>query len=114
DLGMEGGYVDFGSPSDSFPGFTSSLDASGFNLWGIAGVDVGPLGLFGKVGAIAWDLDGQTRGIVDQDFDESGTDAGYGIGVKFMLFSAEVRAEYERYEVEDGIDMFSVGLNWVF
>jgi len=31
-----------------------------------------------------------------------------------MLFSFELRAEYERYEIEDGFDMISVGANWVF
>lgn len=114
DLGVEGGYVDFGSPSDGFPGFRASADISGVNLWGVAGIDVGPLGLFGKLGAVGWDLDGRTTGIVNQRFDDSGTDIGYGLGAKFMLFSFELRAEYERYEIEDGFDMISVGANWVF
>jgi hypothetical protein len=114
DLGVEGGYVDFGSPSDGFSGVSASADASGINLWGVAGVDIGPVGVFGKLGAIAWDLDGRTTGLVDQRFSKSGTDIGYGVGAKFMLFSLEVRAEYERYDIEDGIDMVSVGVNWVF
>jgi len=114
DLGVEAGYVDFGNPSDLLPGFRAEVQASGVNVWGIAGVDVGPIGLFGKLGAIAWDLDGQTTGSINQSFGDSGTDIGYGLGAKFMLFSLEVRAEYERYEIEDTIDMVSVGVNWVF
>jgi hypothetical protein len=114
DLGVEGGYVDFGSPSDGFPGFRASADASGVNLWGVAGVDIGPVGVFGKLGAIAWDLDGRTTGIVNQSIDESGTDLGLGVGAKFMLLSLEFRAEYEHYQIEDGVDMVSVGVNWVF
>ena len=114
DLGVEGGYVDFGSPSAGFPGFRAEADPTGVNLWGVAGVDVGPIGFFGKLGAIAWDLDGRTTGIVNQSFDDSGTDLGLGIGAKFMLLSLEFRAEYEHYEIEDGIDMVSVGVNWVF
>lgn len=114
DLGVEAGYVDFGNPSTLFPGFRAEAQASGVNVWGIAGVDVGPVGLFGKLGAIAWDLDGQTTGSINQSFGDSGTDIGYGLGAKFMLFSLEVRAEYERYEIEDTIDMLSLGVNWVF
>lgn len=114
DLGVEASYVDFGNPSDLLAGFRAEVQGSGVNLWGIAGVDVGPIGLFGKLGAIAWDLDGRTTGSIDQSFGDSGTDIGYGLGAKFMLFSLEVRAEYERYEIEDTIDMLSIGVNWVF
>lgn len=114
DVGVEGGYVDFASPSEGFPGFRAEADITGLNLWGVAGVDIGPVGVFGKLGAIAWDLDGRTTGIVNQRFDDSGTDIGYGLGGKFMLFSFEVRLEYERYEIDDGVDMISVGANWVF
>lgn len=114
DLGVEGGYVDFGNPSALFPGFRAEAQVTGVNVWGIAGVDVGPVGLFGKLGAIAWDLDGQTTGSVDQSFGDSGADLGYGLGAKFMLFSLEVRAEYERYKIADNVDMLSLGVNWVF
>ena len=31
----------------------------------------------------------------------TGTDPAYGIGARFSLFSAEVRAEYEHFDVED-------------
>jgi hypothetical protein len=116
DLGIEGGYVDLASPVAEFPGFRADLDPSGFNLWGVAGVDIGPVGVFGKLGGIAWDIDGQTVGVVNRDFDESGTDVGYGLGAKFMLWSLEFRAEYERYDIEDteNVEMFSVGVSWVF
>lgn len=114
DVGVEGGYVEFGSPSEQFPAFRAEADVSGFNLWGVAGVDVGPVGVFGKLGAIAWELDGQNVSFVDRSFNESGTDIGFGVGAKFMLFSLEVRAEYERYQIDDGVDMISVGVNWVF
>lgn len=116
DFGIEAGYVDFGTSSAGIPGGRVSLDSSGLNLWGIAGADLGPLGVYGKVGAIAWSLDGRITDIVDQRFDESGTDVAYGVGAKFMLWSLEFRAEYERYEVSqaDNLSMLSVGASWVF
>ncbi|MEE4297497.1 MAG: outer membrane beta-barrel protein [Wenzhouxiangella sp.] len=116
DFGVEGSYVDFGSPSARFPGVEASVDVSGMNIWGIAGADLGPLGVYGKLGAIAWSLDGRTSGLVNQRIDESGTDIGYGIGAKFMLFSLEFRAEYERYDISeiDNLSMLSVGASWVF
>ena len=114
DLGVEAGYVDFGSPSAGFPGFRAEADPTGVNLWGVAGVDVGPIGFFGKLGAVAWDLEGRITGPFSGRFDESGTDLGLGIGAKFMLLSLEFRAEYEHYQIEEGVDMVSVGVNWVF
>jgi len=114
DLGVEGGYVDFGSVSESVSMLSAQADVTGVNLWGVAGIDVGPIGVFGKLGAVAWDLDGRVSGIANLSIDDNGTDIGYGLGAKFMLFSLEFRAEYERYQVEDGVDMFSVGATWVF
>lgn len=116
DLGVEAGYVDLASPAAQFPGFEARLDPSGLNVWGIAGFDLGPLGVYGKLGAIAWNIDGQIAGTVNRPFDESGTDPGWGLGAKFMLWSLEFRAEYERYDIEDtdNVDMLSVGISWVF
>ena len=116
DFGIEGSYVDFGATSARFPGVEASVDISGLNIWGIAGADLGPLGVYGKLGAIAWSLDGRSSGLVNQRIDESGTDMGYGIGAKFMLFSLEFRAEYERYDISeaDDVSMLSVGASWVF
>ena len=114
DFGVEGGYVNLGEFSERLPMLAAEADITGLNLWGVAGIDVGPIGVFGKLGAVAWDLDGRVSGIANLSIDDNGTDIGYGLGAKFMLFSLEFRAEYERYQIEDGVDMFSVGATWVF
>jgi hypothetical protein len=113
DLGVEAGYVDFGEPSRSTEAGNIEADGSGVNLWGVAGIDVGPVGLFGKLGAIAWDFDGVA---FDDPFSEDGTDPAYGIGAKFMLWSLEARIEYEYFDVDgaDRVDLLSAGLVWVF
>ena len=51
DLGVEGGYIELGSPLERFMDLTNQADVFDLNLWGIARVDVGPVGLFGKVAA---------------------------------------------------------------
>jgi hypothetical protein len=113
DLGVEAGYVDFGKPSASYEPGNIVADGSGVNLWGVAGFDLGPFGVFGKVGAIAWDFDGIA---LDEPFSDDGTDPAYGIGAKFMLWSLEARIEYEYFDVDgaDRVDLLSAGLVWVF
>ena len=116
DLGVEAGYVDLSSPVAQFPGFEASLSPRGLNAWGIAGFDLGPFGVYGKVGGIAWEIDGRTSGLINRSFDESGFDVATGFGAKLMLFSLEFRAEYENYDIKDtdNVEMVSVGVSWVF
>ena len=116
DLGVEGGYVDFGSPSTTRASTTYQFDTTGWNIWGTAGVDLGPVGLYGKLGYIAWDVKGDSVGDVVDSFSDDGSDLGYGIGAKFMLGSFEIRGEYEIYDIDgvDRLDMFSAGVVWVF
>ena len=115
-LGVEAGYVDLASPVASFQDFDAEFEASGLSLWGVAGVDLGPVGVFAKAGALSWDIDGGTTGAIEQSFEEEGTDLGFGVGAKLALWSLELRAEYENYDIEDtkDVEMVSLGLVWVF
>ena len=120
-LGIEGGYVDFGKPSTSLGTDTTlEIDASGFNLWGMGGINIGPVDVFAKVGAISWDSDA-TIGGIDPGFgigtlSDSGTDIGYGLGARVALGSLHIRGEWEQYDIEDtdSVYMFSLGLAWQF
>lgn len=112
-LGVEASYVDFGAPSGDLLGSQIEVDANGFAGFGKAGIDLGPLGVFAKLGMISWDaslsIDGFDAGSDD------GTDPAYGVGVEFGLASVEVRGEYEIYDVDgDDVSMLSVGLIWRF
>ena len=113
DLAVEGGYVDFGNPSDTVLGSERELDVTGWNLFALAGVELGPVGVFAKAGMISWDVDASLDGVRRSD---SGTDPAYGVGVRFSLWSAEIRAEYEYFDVEsiDELSMVSVGVAWTF
>lgn len=113
DLAIEGGYVDFGAPSDRIAGNDVEFDLTGWNLFGLAGLELGPVGVFAKAGVIDWSADLSLNGT--RLGSDSGTDPAYGIGARFSLFSAEVRAEYEYFDVEDtDVSLVSVGVVWTF
>ncbi len=113
-LGVEADYVDFGKPSGDVLGSQLEVDANGFAGFGTAGFDLGPVGVFAKLGVISWDASFSVDGF-DAGSDD-GTDPAYGVGVKFGLASVEIRGEYEIYDIEDSDDvaMLSVGLVWRF
>jgi opacity protein-like surface antigen len=113
DLAVEAGYVDFGKPAGKANGKDVNYDASGFDAFGVAGLNFGPLGIFAKLGMINWDVEKDLGGTQNS---YSGTDAAYGIGARFELLSVRLRAEYEMFDVSDldKLDMFSVSVTYTF
>jgi OOP family OmpA-OmpF porin len=112
-LAVEGNYVDFGSGSDRIFDDKVEVSADGLSLSAIGFLPVGPVDLFARVGAFDWSGDIRSaelgRGSAD------GTDLTYGLGVQFRVWSLSLRAEYERYELDDvDADMISVGVTWTF
>ncbi|MEO0422110.1 MAG: outer membrane beta-barrel protein [Pseudomonadota bacterium] len=115
-LGVEGGYVDLGSPQAVVPGASeASLDTDGFDAFAVAAVDVGPLSIFGKVGLIAWDLD-VTATPPAANVGESGTNFAGGLGAQFRLGKLQIRGEYEYFDISEVDDSFllSTSLLWNF
>lgn len=112
DLAIEGGYVDFGKPDDTVNNVNVEADANGFDLFGLVGVTLGPVGLFGKVGMISWDGDVSAQG---ESIGDDGTDPAYGIGARLKFGSIEVRAEYEYFDIDaSDVDMISASGVWTF
>ncbi len=123
-VAVEGGYVNFGKPSqtfviDSIP-VNLDIEPTGLNAWGIVGIDVGPVDLFGKLGLVFWDADFTASvpsipGASDTDSDD-GNDIAYGIGGRLNLGKLGLRLEYEIYDIEDSEDvsMWSLGAEWRF
>jgi outer membrane immunogenic protein len=109
---VEGGYVDFGSPSETLLGSKVGLDVTGWDVFGLAGIELGPIGLFAKAGMISWDAEASVDGV--KVASDSGTDPAYGVGVRFSLWSTEFHAEYEYFDVDtiDHASMLSVGVAW--
>lgn len=113
DIAVEGGYVDFGKPDDNVNNTNVKVDADGLDLFALVGVNLGPIGVFGKAGAVNWDakLSGG-----DESYSDDGTDPAYGIGARFKLGSLEIRAEYEYFDVDnvDDVSLISASGVWTF
>ncbi|MBI3450586.1 MAG: outer membrane beta-barrel protein [Acidobacteria bacterium] len=107
-LGVEAGYTDFGSPTDK----KVTIGAKGWDYYAIGALPVGPIDLFAKVGAISWktDVSGLGKG------HDTGTDTAYGAGVLFHVSHVGIRAQYEKFQVQntDNLYMISVGAEWRF
>jgi hypothetical protein len=106
DIAVEGSYVDFGEASSS----GRKVDVTGLDLFGLAALNLGPIGMFGKVGQIWWNRDSNIGAL-----DDSGIDMAYGIGARFQIKSFGIRAEYEYFDIDGSdIGMFSAGVSWTF
>jgi outer membrane immunogenic protein len=114
DLAVEGGYTDFGKPSQFVSGQNVQFKLNGYNAAGLLILPLGPVDLYGKAGVISWDSDIRTAGATTTG--RSGSDLFYGAGIGFNFGKLGIRAEYERYEIKDvdRVDMFSVSLLFHF
>ena len=112
-LAIEGGYVNFGAPSGDLLGLPTKVDVDGFDVFGVFGFDLGPVGIFAKAGMVSWDAKISINGFSESD---DGSDPAYGVGAKIALGSLNLRAEYELFDIEDAEDvsLLSVGLVWTF
>jgi outer membrane immunogenic protein len=113
DLGIEAGYFDLGESSVDVLTETASIGVSGWEAFGLAGVDLGPVGVFVKYGMVSWEADLRVADLSDT---VDGSDPAYGAGLRFTLGSVEIRGEYEVMDIEDADDVYmaSVGLVWRF
>jgi OOP family OmpA-OmpF porin len=121
-LGVEGGYVDFGSPSHHFnePPFgdvRAKVDASGWQGFVVGTLPVGPIDLFAKAGAIDADVrlkvHDQTFGLHRSE-DETNHALAYGAGAEYNIGQFSVRAEMDDYEVDklDQLHLLTAGLTY--
>jgi len=115
-FGIEGGYIDFGKPSDTILGQTVSIDAAGWTLYGVGNLGLSEsFDLFAKAGVVSWEADSLLNGMrVDTD---DGEDLALGIGARFGAGSAlGLRAEFEWFDLDDAdaVWMASVGFEFRF
>lgn len=113
---LEGNYVNFGksqAPATS-PGGPFAARAEGFAAFGVGLIPVGPVELYGKVGASR--IETKVRvGTTPVDKDNA-TQFAYGAGIQFRLGSFGLRAEYEKYDT-DGVgdlDLITAGFTFNF
>jgi hypothetical protein len=111
-LAIEGSYLDFGTGEGIFAGSRVETSITGWDLFGLVGVNFGPVSLFGKLGAIDWDRDSNFN---FQPAADSGTDEAYGLGLQLQISSFAVRAEYEIFKLDSvDIGFASAGISYTF
>ncbi len=111
-LGIEGAYNNFGNPSTNFGIIPIAIEPTGYSVFGVAALGLGPIDLFAKAGVLAWDADAIIDGEVST---EDGSDPGYGVGLRFNIGSLQIRGEYEVFDVDEAdLSMLSVGLAFQF
>jgi len=98
DLAAEGGYTDFGKPSQSVGGQNVLFKLHGLNAAGLLIFPLGPVDLYGKVGVLSWSLEASGFGTTSST---TGTDPFYGVGVGFRFGGVGIRGEYEQYQIKD-------------
>jgi OmpA-OmpF porin, OOP family len=121
-FGLEAGYVDGGSASETFniegTDVDVDIDVTGIDLM-LRGVL--PMGesffAFAQAGVIFWDADfkASALGVSESDSD-SGEDLIYGAGIGFNFSeNAGVRAEYMMYDISDtDVDSILASIFWRF
>lgn len=111
-LAIEGSYVDFGNAVGSISGNRTEASVTGWDLFGLVGVNMGPISLFGKVGTISWDAESS---YLSQKASDSGTDPAYGLGLQLQISSFAIRAEYELFTLDKvDIGFASAGVSYTF
>jgi len=108
-LSAEAGYRDLGKPNTA----AAEYKVNGFDYGALAGIGLGPVELFARVGGMQYDLD-KSSGGAKTSFD--GTAPVYGVGARFSLFGIGVRAEYEQIDIKelDTVQMISVSAFYQF
>jgi len=106
-IAVEGAYIDFGNPGDSFSGTLVSGKAnvklSGFAPYLVGTLPLGIFEIFAKVGYYFYDVD-LSANINNQQFkaSDSKEDLVYGAGLGLLLFEhLNARLEYERIDVSE-------------
>jgi OOP family OmpA-OmpF porin len=111
-LGIEGGYVDFGTPDDDLLGVRGQIDASGYNLYAVGAIPLSQsFDLFAKAGAISWDADTRLDGV---NFgSDDGTDLALGLGARWNSAGKfGIRTEFDWYNISDADAVWMASLGF--
>ena len=93
-ISAEAGYRDLGSPNSA----SREYSVSGLDFSALAGVGLGPLEVYGRVGNVQYDLEKIASGT---RFEFDGSAALYGIGARISILSLALRAEYEQVDIKE-------------
>jgi len=108
-LALEANYIDLGSQSDS----EASLDAKATTVSALFLKEFAVIDLYARVGMANWKLDASVTGFGSASDD--GWDPTYGVGIGAHFGSIGLRAEYERFSMNDyDTDVNTVSLSFTY
>ena len=111
DLAIEGSYIFTDELSDDINGVDVSYEQNSFNALGLVGLSLGPFGIYGKLGAGAWNSDVK---VGSQKESDSGTAPIYGAGVRLTLFSITGRLEFEYFDQSDVDNLYMTSFSVLY
>jgi outer membrane immunogenic protein len=113
DLAVEGGYTDFGKPSQTISGQNVQFKLHGADAAALLIFPLGPFDFYGKAGILSWSADASAGGTTSST---TGTDPFYGVGAAFYFWKIGIRAEYEQYKIKDvdRVQMYSLSALFQF
>jgi outer membrane immunogenic protein len=104
------GEVALGLYEDDFDVLGQQVDVgidSGFGAFVVGKVPLAVVDLFGRIGYADVSIEAEGGGF---SASEDGSGMAYGAGINFNVLILRMRAEYTRYEIDDG-DVDSLGLS---
>lgn len=107
DLGLEVGYFNLGDPDDN----NVEVEIDGWHAFGLVSFNIGRFGLFGKAGLAGWESEVDAGG---PSADDDGTDPVYGVGASMRLGPWQLRAEAEKYDIDDVDDVYMISANVLY
>jgi outer membrane protein OmpA-like peptidoglycan-associated protein len=113
-VGLEGGYKDFGNFRQETRNGTVRSDPTGWDAFLVGSIPVGPVDLFAKVGGIALNRDINTPQFGQDDDDDN--QLAYGVGVAYNVGHLGFRVEAEGFDDNEVDDfyMISAGVTYHF
>lgn len=110
-LAVDAGYWDLGEfSSDRLEGIEGkvTLDTTAYTLGGIISLPVWVFDLYGRGGALFWDVDSSS-------YNNDGTDAYYGVGAALNIFGGfDLYLELLRFEMDTPTNKAGLGIRFTF
>jgi len=108
---LEGDYRHFGEIQNTVGSTDLSQKTTGWDLFAMGNLKIGPVMGFAKAGFLWWRGDVE---VLDEPFEVTGSDFGWGLGAALLMGGLGVRAEFERFELDDGdtIMMLTAGVSF--
>ncbi len=108
---IEGGYANFGKIQNTVLDKELESKTTGWDLFAVGNLALGPLDAFGKAGILWWRTDSK---IEDDPFDVKGYDFAWGLGAAIRLGCLGIRAEVERFELDGYCNIMMLTAGVVF